>query len=65
MGTLVLGFVVAATGSSRLAIMNLVIFFIAGLAIVLAIQLSPPTASDSESLERPRECGRVEEASHT
>lgn len=42
MGTFVFGLVMTATGSSRLAIVNLIAFFVIGLAIIVAIRLPHP-----------------------
>jgi len=45
MGTFVFGLVIAWTGSSRLAVVNLLAFFIIGLVILWRVNLSPALAS--------------------
>jgi UMF1 family MFS transporter len=52
MGTFFFGLIVVVTGSSRLAIVNLLVFFMIGLVLVWQIDLNRPTKSDTTGAEQ-------------
>ncbi len=53
MGTFIFGMIVATTGSSRLAIVNLLVFFLVGLYLVMKLDLEVKTGGVNRDTENP------------